>query len=101
VSDNSFLNIDETIYETEVPSTYPKPFLGIPDPREVKAFIPGVIYDIRVVRGQRVEEQHVLLLLEAMKMYNEVCCACSGEVIEILVNPGDRVEKGQMLVRIG
>jgi len=101
VADNSYLNIDQTIYETEVPANYPKPFLGIPDPREVKAFIPGVINEVRVVPGERVEEQQVLLLLEAMKMYNEVCSHCSGEVLEILIKPGDRVEKGQMLVRIG
>ena len=48
---HSFLNIDETVYETEVPSTYPKPFPGVPDPREVRAFIPGVIADIRVFPG--------------------------------------------------
>ncbi len=96
----SFLNIDETIYETEVPSTYPKPFSGIPDPREVRAFIPGVIAETRVFPGQKVREKDVLLLLEAMKMFNEVSCLCDGEVVEVLVKPGDRVEKGQMLVRI-
>ncbi len=96
----SFLNIDETVYETEVPSTYPKRFAGVPDPREVRAFIPGVIAEIRIFPGQRVREKDVILLLEAMKMFNEVCCQCDGEVVEILVKPGDRVEKGQMLLRI-
>ncbi len=96
----SFLSIDETLYETEVPSNYPKPFPGIPDPHEVRAFIPGVIVEIRVIPGQIVREKDVLLLLEAMKMFNEVCSLCDGEVVDILVKPGDRVEKGQMLMRI-
>ncbi|MFB3906635.1 MAG: acetyl-CoA carboxylase biotin carboxyl carrier protein subunit [Acidobacteriota bacterium] len=96
----SSLNIDETVYETEVPSKYRKPFSGIPDPREVRAFIPGVIAEIRVRPGQRVREKDVLLLLEAMKMFNEVCSQCEGVVVEILVKPGDRVEKDQMLLRI-
>ncbi len=96
----SSLNIDDTVYETEVPSSYPKPFRGIPDPREVRAFIPGVIAEIRVFPGQRVREKDILLLLEAMKMFNEVCSLCEGEVVDIVVKPGDRVEKGQMLMRI-
>jgi len=100
MTENSYLNVDETIYETEVPANYPKTFPGIPDPREVKAFIPGVIAEIRVAPGQYVRETEVLLLLEAMKMFNEVCAGCDGEVVEILVKAGERVEKGQMLARM-
>jgi len=96
----SYLNIDDTVYETEVPSSYPKRFSGMPDPHEVRAFIPGVIAEIRVFPGQQVREKDVLLLLEAMKMFNELCSPSDGEVVDILVKPGDRVEKGQMLVRI-
>ncbi len=94
------LNIDGTIYETEVPARRPGRPLGLPDPREVRAFIPGVIAEVRAKRGARVREGDVLLLLEAMKMFNEVCAAADGQVTEVAVKPGDRVEKGQLLVRL-
>jgi biotin carboxyl carrier protein len=100
MNEQSQLNVDDTIYETEVPARRGKPFRGFPDPREVRAFIPGVIAEVRVKRGQKVGEGDVLLLLEAMKMFNEVCAACGGHVREIMTKPGDRVEKEQLLLRL-
>jgi len=99
--EQSQLNIDGTIYETEVPTRRPgRRFLGRSDPREVRAFIPGVIAEVPTKRGAKVREGDVLLLLEAMKMFNEVCAAANGQVTEVAVKPGDRVEKGQLLVRL-
>ena len=94
------LNVDGTVYETEAPERYSRRSRVLPDPREVRAFIPGVIAEVRASRGVSVREGEVLLLLEAMKMFNEVCAAISGQVIEVAVKPGDRVEKGQLLARL-
>ena len=94
------LNIDGTVYETEVPDKYARRSRVLPDPCEVRAFIPGVIAEVRVKRGLNIREGDVLLLLEAMKMFNEVCAPTSAQVTEVVVKPGDRVEKGQLLVRL-
>jgi biotin carboxyl carrier protein len=96
----SKLNIEDTIYETEVPVVRPKAVRPLSDPLEVRAFIPGIIVEIRSTPGQIVREQEVLLLLEAMKMFNEVCSAGDAQVAEVLVKPGERVEKGQLLMRM-
>ncbi len=94
------LNIDGALYETEVPEDWHMPYGGPVDHSTVRAFIPGVIHEVAVKPGSRVSRGQVLLLLEAMKMYNEVCADTEGTVREVAVRVGEIVEKGQLLLRI-
>lgn len=94
------LDIDGTVYETEVPEGSLKPHEPPPDRRIVRAFIPGLIQEVRVREGQRVERGDVLLLLDAMKMYNEVLARTAGRVKAVHVEAGDVVEKEQLLVEL-
>lgn len=95
------LLIDDTEYETEIPENSPMDrFNGMPDPHEVRAIIPGTIVEIKVRKGQRVSGGQVVLVLEAMKMYNEMEVKIGGKIGEISVSPGDRVEKNQLMIRI-
>ncbi len=93
------LNIDETIYETNVPDSYGAAW-SAPDERLVKAFIPGTVISVAVKPGNHVEEDQLLLILDAMKMYNEITSPISGKVAEVAVKPGERVEKNQLLIRL-
>jgi biotin carboxyl carrier protein len=96
------LLIDDTVYETEIPEKGLRSrYKGMPNPREVRAIIPGTVIEVKVRKGQRVSEGQVVLILEAMKMYKEVEAKTSGKIEEISVSPGDRVEKGLLMVRIG
>ncbi|NOQ23389.1 MAG: biotin/lipoyl-binding protein [Candidatus Aegiribacteria sp.] len=94
------LIIDDTEYVTEVPEHCRKPYEGLPDPSEIKAFIPGTIIEIKVSEGDRVEAGAVLLLLDAMKMHNEICSGKGGLIGKIHVSPGDSVQKDQLLVNL-
>ncbi|MBN1832609.1 MAG: acetyl-CoA carboxylase biotin carboxyl carrier protein subunit [Deltaproteobacteria bacterium] len=95
------LLIDDTPYETEIPEkSLGGLFKGISDPLEVRAVIPGTVVKVKVRKGQQVSEGQVVLILEAMKMYNEVEANTSGKIDEINVSPGDRVETGQLMIRI-
>jgi biotin carboxyl carrier protein len=94
------LNIDGTLYETEVPEDWHKPYGGPVDRSTVRAFIPGIIQEVAVKPGSRVRRGQVLLLLEAMKMFNEVCADTGGTVREVAVRAGEIVEKGQLLLRL-
>ena len=95
------LCIDYTYYETVVPDSYEKrPGSRKQDPCEVRAFIPGTVIEIKVHEGQQVSAGQELLVLEAMKMYNDVEAEASGRVAEISVSEGESVEKNQLLVRI-
>jgi acetyl-CoA carboxylase biotin carboxyl carrier protein len=51
--------------------------------------------------GDAVEEGQVLCTIEAMKMFNAIEAEFKGTVVEILVKPGNEVEAGQALLRIG
>ena len=67
----------------------------------VKAPLPGTITDIRVQVGQQVNVGDTLLVLEAMKMQNNIEAENTGQVTSILVKQGDTVMEGSVLLTIG
>ena len=60
--------------------------------------MPGLIVGINVAVGDRVSKGDSLLILEAMKMENNLKAPGDGTVNAIRATKGDRVEKGQVLV---
>ena len=62
--------------------------------------MPGNILKINVTQGQQVNEGDVLIILEAMKMENEVVSTKTGTVAQILVSKGAVVETDTPLVVI-
>ncbi|MDH7515296.1 MAG: acetyl-CoA carboxylase biotin carboxyl carrier protein subunit [Bacteroidota bacterium] len=93
------LVIDDTVYETRFTPKFEKrkPYVA-PNPNLVLAYIPGVIVDIHVKPGQRVKWGDRLLILEAMKMKNDIPSPRDGIVKRILVEKGQMVGKHQPLV---
>ncbi|UCH61595.1 MAG: acetyl-CoA carboxylase biotin carboxyl carrier protein subunit [Fidelibacterota bacterium] len=67
---------------------------------EVTAPIPGLITSVAVAVGAEVDAGEQLLILEAMKMENEIAAPKSGRVAVVHVSPGDAVEKGAPLVEL-
>ena len=59
--------------------------------------IPGTILSINVNVGDSVEEGQVLMILEAMKMENEIMAPKSGKVASINTSKGSAVESGALL----
>ena len=66
----------------------------------VKSPMPGNVLKINVTAGQKVNEGDVLLILEAMKMENEVVSTKTGTVAQIVVDKGAVVETDSPLVVI-
>ncbi len=66
---------------------------------EVNSPMPGNILDIKVANGAAVKKGDVLLILEAMKMENEIVAPCDGTV-NIVVTKGAAVETGAVLCTI-
>lgn len=63
--------------------------------------MPGTIMSLKVKVGDVVKEGQVIMILEAMKMENDIVAACDGTITSVLVNSGDSVETNQPLVTIG
>jgi len=69
--------------------------------RSVKTSMPGRIVKVLVNEGEKVREGEAVLILEAMKMENEIKSPQSGVIKEIKVKPGDQVEAGIVLFAVG
>lgn len=67
---------------------------------QVVAPMPGKILSLKVNVGDSVNEGDLVLLLEAMKMENEVFASASGKVVQIPVKSGDTVSTGDVLMVI-
>lgn len=70
------------------------------DGEKIKAPMAGTILSVNVSPGQNVTKGDTLIILEAMKMENEIVAPADGVVAEIFVNPNDRVESDQVLLTI-
>lgn len=69
-----------------------------PDEKKLKSIIPGTIQKIFVQEGDQVVAGEALLILEAMKMRNEVLSPISGIIKKINVSEGEQVSKEYLLV---
>jgi biotin carboxyl carrier protein len=69
-------------------------------PSRLMAPIPGKVVAIKVDPGSEVEAGQPLIVLEAMKMENELAADHSGRVTQVHVAVGDTVEGGQLLVEL-
>jgi glutaconyl-CoA/methylmalonyl-CoA decarboxylase subunit gamma len=115
------VDVNGTIYEVEInsevktsktPKLIRKPVEKMPGEGEIRkkestgkhavtAPLPGTIIKLNVAVGDIVTEGQNLLVMEAMKMENQVQTGKGGEVISIKVNVGDTVLQDDVLIEIG
>ena len=65
---------------------------------ELKAPMPGMVLKTFVSEGMVIRKGDNLFILEAMKMENIIKAATNGHIKSININPGDKVEKGEVLM---
>lgn len=63
----------------------------------VSSPMPGTILDVKVQNGTAVKRGDVLMILEAMKMENEIVAPCDGTIASVNVTKGSSVETGSAL----
>jgi biotin carboxyl carrier protein len=96
---SSTLEVDDTVFETSHTGKFARRTRYVPpDPRKVLSFITGLVREVRVKPGQRVRRGDHLLVLEAMKMENDISSPADGTIKAVLAVPGKMVTKGQVLI---
>ena len=112
------VNVNGTVYEVDVedisgaapvaaPAAAPAaapvaaPVSAPAGGEQVTSPMPGNILAVNVAAGDTVRKGQVLMILEAMKMENEIMCPCDGKVVSVSVAKGAAVESGTLLCVIG
>ena len=67
---------------------------------QMRAMMPGRVVSVAVKAGDEVAAQQGVLVIEAMKMENELKSPKAGKVVEVKVAAGQTVEKGELLIVI-
>lgn len=84
---------DELAFLAGAPSVHH----GHADEEVIKTPMPGMVVAVEVERGQQIQPGSAVVIVEAMKMQNEIASVTGGLVTEILVRAGDTVESNQKL----
>jgi len=71
-----------------------------PDPNCIYSIIPGTVIDIFVKPREKIKKGETLLLLEAMKMQNQVRMPFDGEIIKIYVKKDEPIPKKHLMIKI-
>ena len=105
------VNVNGTVYEVEleeITGAAPAAAAPVAAPaaapaggEKVCAPMPGTILAVNVTSGSAVKKGDVLMILEAMKMENEIMAPCDGTVTSVSVTKGAAVESGTLLCTIG
>ena len=83
----------------KAPAKKPKAAAG--SGNKVLAPLPGTITEVKVQVGDSVKVGDTVIVLEAMKMQNNIEADCEGKITSVLVTRGDTVMEGAALVTIG
>ena len=93
--------VQSAVYQTEYTNKYRRRVKWEkPNEELVLSFMPGTIIDVLVKPGEKVKKGDTLLILEAMKMLNNVLAPFNGKVSSIMVSVGDKIPKNAAMVEI-
>jgi len=71
-----------------------------PNSKMIKAIIPGTIIDVFVKSGQNVKKGETLLILEAMKMQNQILMPFDGKIKKVFVKPDEKIPKHYLMLEL-
>ena len=107
---NMQVTVNGQTYQVEMPQTRacgPRPAMAgaapvaqAGGPKNVVSELPGTVTEVKVGAGQHVKRGEVLLVIEAMKMANDIVAEVDGTVQRVAVSNGQSVNQGDLLVEM-
>jgi biotin carboxyl carrier protein len=94
-------SIEEIKSENVIKKAAPKPETHSETKTEVLAPMQGKITTLNIEVGSTVKKGDVLMILEAMKLENDILCPVDGYVRQLLIKENDQVEINQLMLIIG
>jgi pyruvate carboxylase len=99
--EKQYIIVHSAKYET----TYTKKYLNRkvweePNFNLIKSYIPGTIIDVLVNEGQVLKGGNSIIVLEAMKMYNDVQMPFDGKIVKIHIEKGQKIPKNFVMIEI-
>ncbi|HAH23014.1 MAG TPA: acetyl-CoA carboxylase biotin carboxyl carrier protein subunit [Prolixibacteraceae bacterium] len=71
-----------------------------PNLNHIKSYIPGTVIDILIKEGQKVEAGDSIMILDAMKMYNDIKMPFKGTIQKINIEKGQKIPKNYVMIEI-
>lgn len=93
------------VHSAKYQTTYNKKYLNRkvwvePNLNNINSYIPGTIIDILIKPGQIVAGGQSIIILEAMKMYNDVKMPFKGKILKVNVEKGQKIPKNFTMIEI-
>jgi biotin carboxyl carrier protein len=100
-NDYKTLIIEGGLYKTHLTTKFKnRKIWEAPNLNHIYSFIPGTVLDIYVKTGEKVKAGQTLLMLDAMKMHNQIRMPFDGEIVRINVKKNQVIPKNQILIEI-
>lgn len=88
-------------YQTKLTKKFVnRKFYEAPNPNHIISYIPGTVIEVFVKPGDKIKAGDSVLILEAMKMMNQITMPHDGVIKAVHVNDGDRIPKHQLMIEI-
>ncbi len=98
---NEVIIVHSAVYKTEYTNKYKNRVKWEqPDTNHIYSYIPGTIIDVFVKPGEKVKKGDSLMILEAMKMHNNVQMPFNGKIVKVHIKPREKVPKNFLMIEI-
>jgi pyruvate carboxylase len=93
------------VHSAQYQTTYTKKYMNRkvweePNLNHIKSYIPGTVIDILIKEGQAVAEGQSIMILDAMKMYNDIKMPFKGKILKINIEKGQKIPKNFVMIEI-